>query len=156
MSIYRGQHKSARFFVRLPLAIACLGWLAVGCEDNKLAQCEQIFQIARDVNQNSLMVNYVDRPAPVTTTSWLQAARKFDRAADNLTSLSLSHSQLIDYQNQLAMVYRIYSRATYDAVRARENSNFTDLKSARSDAMKAGAVQQKLIEQINGFCLPSQ
>ena len=137
-------------------AIALLGLFTFGCEDNKLAQCEQIFQIARNVNQGNLQASYIDSEAPIEIKSWLQAAGKFDRAADNIAALKITHSQLIGYQNQLATVYRIYSHATYDAVRARENQNLSALKSARDDAIKAGVIQQELIQKINNFCLRAE
>ena len=157
MSICRGQNESAYSNNYLLWgAIALIGLFTFGCKDNKLAQCEQIFQIARDVNQGDLQTSYIDSEVPLEIKSWLSAARKFDRAADNVTALKISHSQLINYQNQLATVYRIYSHATYDAVRARENQNFTALKSARNDATKAGEVQQELIQKINNFCLQAE
>ena len=157
MSIRRN-HKDSAYSNNYLLwgAIALLSLFTFGCKDNKLAECEQMFQIARNVNQSNLQASYTDSEASLEIKSWLQAARKFDRAADNITALKITDSKLIGYQNQLATVYRIYSHATYDAVRARENQNFTALKSARNDAIKAGVIQKELIEKINNFCVQAE
>ena len=157
MLIFRGQNSSnCSNKSLLLLAIALLNLFMFGCENNKQSQCEQIFQIARNVNKEGLQTSYVEREAPLEISSWLAAARKFDQTAEQIETLNITNSQLINYQNQLATVYRIYSHATYDAVRARENKNFIALKSARNDAIKAGQVQKELIQKINNFCLSTE
>lgn len=135
------------------LAIACLSFFTVGCEENKSAQCEQIFQIAQDVQESNQSASYINHEASFEMKSWLKAANKFNQAADHLAALKINQGELIDYQNQLATIYRIYSQATYDAVRARENQNLAALESARNDAIKAGKIQQELIQKINAYCL---
>jgi hypothetical protein len=137
------------------LVIVMLSLFAVGCEENKSAQCEQIFRVVKDVkqsNQNASDVN--ERSGEMK--NWLEAANKFNQAADHIAVLKINHSELITYQNQLVTIYRIYSRATYDALRARENKDLPALKSARQDAIKAGVLQQKLIQKINTYCLNPQ
>lgn len=135
------------------LAISLLSLFTVGCEENKAAQCEQIFQIAQDVSENNQNASYIGDQQSFEMKSWLQAANNFSQAADNITALKINHRELINYQNQLATVYRIYSQATYDAVTARENKNLSALKSARNDATKAGEIQHELIKKINTYCL---
>ena len=130
-----------------------LSLLVFGCESNKFAQCEQIFQIARDVNANNLELSRRDREQLGEVESWLQAAATMDRAADKLEALNIDNSKSIQYQSQLATIYRIYSQATYDAVSARENQNLASLKSARSDAEKAGQMQRNLVREIDAFCV---
>ncbi|MEL6581707.1 MAG: hypothetical protein AAFQ14_18340 [Cyanobacteria bacterium J06621_12] len=123
-----------------------------GCEENPSAQCEQIFQIAQDVNTSNQKASYVNKGESFEMKSWLKAASKFNGAADNLTALEITHGELSQYQNQLARIYRIYAQATYDAVRARENKNLSALESARNDAVKAGRIQQELIQKVNSYC----
>ena len=83
----------------------------------------------------------------------MQAAEEMYRAAEAIDTLKLDNSELIQYRDRLAAIYRIYSRSTYDAVTARENKNLEALESARSDAVKAGQMQQNLVREINAFCL---
>ena len=151
------QNKSGKYgiFSRSSLSIflsSLLGLLAVGCEENKLAQCEQIFQVAHHVNANNLELSRLDEVQLVGLENWLQAAEEMHRSAEAIETLKLDNSKLIQYQNQLATVYRIYSQSTHDAVTARENKNLEALESARSDAIKAG-MQQNLVREINAFCL---
>ena len=127
--------------------------LLSGCGRAKNAQCQQIFQIANRLTQDVDRLGYFDNQQPTKMKSWLEAASAIDRAANHLEALQINDSQLIKYQNKFVTVYRIYSQATYDAVKARENRNFQALKSAKDDAQKAGQMQQDLIEQIDAYCL---
>ena len=127
--------------------------LLSGCGRAKYAQCEQIFQIANRLSQNINNLSYFNNQQPTEMKSWLEAASAIDRAANHLGALQINDSQLIEYQNKFVTVYRIYSQATYDAVKARENQNLQALKSAKDDARKAGQMQQDLIEEINAYCL---
>ncbi len=124
-----------------------LGLFASGCQEQKVVQCEQIFQIARSVTQSSKDISYANEQG------WLKAASRLTLAADGISALKINQSQLIYYQNQLATVYHIYSQAIYDAVRARENKNIEALNHARTTAIKAGVIQQNLIQEINNYCL---
>jgi transposase-like protein len=141
------------------LVIVLLSFFAVGCKENKSTQCKQIFRITQDVktsNQHLGNVANVNDQSPKIMKKWLQAANEFSQAADHLAMLEINRSELIKYQNQLITLYRIYSQATYDAVRARENQDLPALQSARQDAIEAGIIQQKLIQKINIYCLSNQ
>ena len=137
----------------LALVNIMLSLLIFGCESNKFAQCQQIFQIARDVTANNRELSRRDREQLGEVESWLQAAATMERAVDQLKALNIDNSKLIQYRSQLATIYRIYSQATYDAVNARENQNLARLKSARSDAEKAGEMQRNLVREIDAFCV---
>ena len=146
-------NKPSKTNLLLILLSILVGWTILGCEENKIAQCEQIFQIAHNLTQSNKNVSYLDAQQPVEMKSWLQAATKMEHTANNIKALKINNSKLIQYQHQLATIYGIYSQATYDAVRARENKNLEALKSARNDATKAGELQQNLIQEINSYCL---
>ncbi len=150
-NIWRKEHGKSN--LQLILVSILAGLALFGCEENSKAQCEQIFQIARNVTESNKNISYLDAQQPVEMKSWLQAASKMESAANNIKALKISNSQLIQYQDQLATIYRIYSQATYDAVIARENQNLESLKSARIDATKAGELQQNLIQEINAYCV---
>ena len=130
-----------------------LSLLFSGCGNNKYTQCEQIFQIANRLDRDIDNFNYFENQQPTEMKSWLEAASAIDRSANHLEALHINDSELIEYQNKFVTLYRIYSQATYDAVKARENQNLQALESAKNDAQKAGQMQQDLIEQINTYCL---
>ena len=130
-----------------------LGLFLSSCGENKYTQCEQIFQIARSVTENSKDNYNTEGGQPTEMKSWLEVSSMMDTAADRIKAIEIDNSELIEYQNKFATVYRIYSQATYDAVRARENHNLEALKSARDDAATAGKIQQQLIREINAYCL---
>lgn len=138
------------------LVIVLLSFSTMGCEENKSTQCQQIFHIAQDIKTTNQHLGKVNEHSPEIMKEWLQAANEFNQAADRLAVLELNRSELIKYQNQLITLYRIYSQATYDAVNARENQDLPALQFARQDAIKAGIIQQKLIREINTYCLSNQ
>lgn len=133
--------------------LAVLALLVSGCGENKFSQCEQIFRIVEGVNQSSNSVSYTNEEELTRMKTWLETASIMDRAANKIQALHVNDSDLIEYQNKLVTVYRIYFQATYDAVRARENKNLSALESARLDAQKAGKMQQDVIEDLNAYCL---
>ena len=134
------------------LAIFCSVCLVAGCSQSRLNQCEQIFQIVREVNSKSRTIGHTNESEPIQLKNWLEAANLMNRAADKIEALHVNSGELIQYQNQLATVYRIYSQATYDAVAARENKNLSGLESARDRAFRAGKIQDESLEKLNKYC----
>ena len=124
-----------------------------GCSKSKLTQCEQIFKIAARVNESISQVNYVNSGDSGQIKTWLEAAEIMNQAANNIEALHINDGRAIAYQTQLATVYRIYSQATYNAVRARENKSLEALKLARLETQKADIMQQEAIANINAYCL---
>lgn len=137
--------------------IFCLGILvsslAVSCGETKYAQCEQIIQIANGVvNEKTKLIDTSDS-TKIESKTWLQAARMIYQAAQKLEGVNLQDPKLIEYQSDLAQVYRIYSQATYDAVQAWESKNLQALQVAHTDAEKAGQWEEKLGKIINNYCV---
>ncbi len=129
-----------------------------GCSNanTKYTQCEQIFKIAHQVNQKAQSIksiNTVANDIPQDIKNWLEAADLMEQAAQKIQSLNVNNAELIKYQTGLANIYQIYSQATYDAVQARESKNINALISARDRALMAEAIQHKLIQDINSYCL---
>lgn len=127
--------------------------LMFGCGENKYTQCEQIFQIAHRVVETNNNAVYISNEQPSEMKSWLQAADIMAQAAQQIKALPLNDIKLIEYQTGLVNIYRIYSQATYDAVKARESKNIEALQTAHSHAAKAGEIQKKLIKEINAYCV---
>jgi hypothetical protein len=129
-----------------------LSLLFSGCGDSRYTQCEQIFQIAQSINQSN-SGSYFDSQQPTEMKNWLDASRMIGEAADRLADLHINDRKLSEYRDKLVIVYRIYSQATYDAVKAREHKSFSALQSAKDEADRAGQIQQDAIEQINAYCV---
>ncbi len=126
--------------------------LAVSCSDNKSAQCEQIIQFANGVVQAKTKLVNTTNAEDMESKTWLQAARMITQAAQQLESIPLRDPKLINYQANLAQIYRIYSQATYDAVKAWENKNIKALQTAHTDAERAGKLEKKLGNSLNTYC----
>ena len=126
--------------------------ITVGCGETKYAQCEQIIQIANRVVSEKTKLIDTESSANIESKTWLQAARTIAQAAQKLENVDLQDPKLINYQTDLAQIYRIYARTTYDAVKAWENKNIKALQIAHTDAEKAGQLEEKLGSAINNYC----
>ena len=132
----------------------------VSCNNAKYTQCQQIIEIANQVNRqtqeiinDSSDLREAQSDRRIEPDIWSQAATIMTQAAAQIDTLSLKDSQLVDYQNSLVEMFRLYSQATYDAIEARENKNLQALKSASESAKKAGLLKDKLEMEINSYCL---
>lgn len=137
------------FFACVSLAI-----FISSCSQNSLNQCQQIFQIAREIDRSS--ENIARNQDELDLKSWLEAAQMMEIAADRIQALHIDNSDLIEHQDRLATIYRIYARSTYDAVRARENKNLQALEAARLNALQTDKMHQDSIAALNNYCLNRQ
>lgn len=135
------------------LMLAILAWFIVGCDNRqKYTRCQEIIAIANGVARQTQKVAETSQETTVEIKTWLQTADIMTVAANQIEAVPVKDPQLIGYQGNLASVFRIYSQATYDAVRARENKNLSALKIARDNAQKAGQLNQDLVTKINNYC----
>lgn len=125
-----------------------LATILSSCGQTQGTQCEQIFNIARQVN--GFAEEIADNSNKET---WLEIANLMDTSARQLKTLSIEDIELIKYKNNLAEVYQIYGGAILDAVQARENKNLAALKNARDRARSAGKLQQETVARINAYCI---
>ena len=133
--------------------VSFLAWLIVGCNSNKSVQCGNMIAIANGVTNQAKKITNSSEGTIVELKNWLQTADIMTIAAQEIEALPIKDPQLIDYQGNLASLFRIYSQATYDAVKARENKNLSALKIARQNAQQADELNQDLVTKINGYCL---
>ena len=135
------------------LAIAfCLFWFISGCENRKYSQCQSIIAIANQATGRVQEITNDSTTEKQYTANWLQAADIMKVAAKEIEALSIDDPQLIDYQNNLATIFRVYARATYDAVAAREKKNISALQAASNNAREIAKVNRDLVTKINSYC----
>ena len=138
------------------VAIMVISSILSSCGETKYTQCEQIFKISHQVNSEAEIIDNINTAAdrlPQEMKSWLEAADLMNKAAQQIQALHINNVELIKYQTGLANIYQIYSQTTYDAVQAQESKNINALISARDRANAAGKIQEKLVSEINSYCL---
>ena len=125
----------------------------VACEPQKYAECEQMIILANNVTKQTQAIakNFSDRDQDLE--NWLEASEIMNQAATNIEALEIKDSQLIEYQGSLADIYRVYSQATSDAVKARKSRDLPALQSARDNAKNATEINNNLVKNINNYCL---
>jgi hypothetical protein len=134
------------------LIASFLVWLTAGCTYQKTTQCQEIIAIANEASHQAKQITYNSKEKVVAMKNWLQAANIMTMAAKQIEALPIKDPQLINYQGNLASIFRIYSQATYDAVQAREKKNLSALKMAHDSAQEAGKLNQVLVTKINDYC----
>lgn len=149
MTIILGDRFSYSIILGLGVVVSSL---VVSCGETKYAQCGQIIQIANGVVEAKTQLIDTRDSSNIETKTWLQAAKMISQAAQKVENVNLQDPKLIEYQSDLAQVYRIYAKATYDAVKAWENKNIQALQVANIDAAKAGQWEEKLGTLINSHC----
>ena len=123
----------------------------VACESRKYTECQQIITLANKVTKQTQAI--AKKSSDQDLANWLEASEIMGQAAENIAALELKDSQLIEYQGSLTDIYKVYSQATYEAVRARENRNLSALQSAREEANNIAEVNYNLVKNINNYCL---
>ena len=144
-----GHKNSKRYLIIFSLFTS----LTLGCNNQKYSRCQEMIAIANSATDKTQNIVRDSQEKVIEMKNWLQAADIMTIAAKEIEALPIKDPQLIDYQGNLANVFRIYSQATYDAVRARENKNLSALELASSAAQKAGNLNQTLVEKINSYCV---
>ena len=130
----------------------CVSLGLVSCNNAKYTQCQQIIEIANQANhQTQEMISQSSQP--IEPKIWLEAASIMNQAAEQINALSLDDPQLVNYQNNLVKIFRIYSQSTDDALEAREKRNLKALEAAVAEAKKAGLLKEELVSGINSYCL---
>ncbi|MBE9169785.1 hypothetical protein IQ238_20405 [Pleurocapsales cyanobacterium LEGE 06147] len=130
-----------------------ISFLAVSCSQSKYYQCEQIIKIANNVAQQTHQLINDQTSHQIEAKTWMQAAEVMAKAARQLEDLSIKDTKLINYQVDLARIYRTNSQVTYDIIQAIENKDITAAQAAQKKARTAGELERKLGSNINDYCL---
>ena len=132
--------------------LCCIGLGLVSCNNAKYTQCQQIIEIANQANhQTQEMISQSSQP--LEPKIWLEAASIMNQAAEQIKALPLDDPQLVNYQNNLVKIFRIYAQSTDDALKAREIKNLKALETAVAEAKKAGLLKDELVTGINSYCI---
>ena len=125
----------------------------VACKSQKYAECEQMITLGNNVTKQTQAIAQNSSDRDQDLKNWLEASNIMKQAAVNMEALEIKDPKLLEYRGSLVNIYRVYSQATYNAVKARENKNLKALQSARGDVEKNAEVNSKLVKDINNYCL---
>lgn len=151
-----------RHTVMLPVS-AAIALLLTNCAESRVSQCNRLIQV---INQgHSLVTNFDDQNAAAAT----QLASSLDGINQQLEAVELADEQLQEYQGRFVQVYRDLSQAFREMAEALNVANNAQpnqvdkLQQANAKAESAGKVAQraaenadKLADEINNYCKPSQ
>jgi predicted metal-dependent hydrolase len=129
---------------------SCLIFLLASCTENKLSQCQRIFQVANGVKQETQEMTKSGKV--IDKKTWFLAANKLEEAAKNMESMTLSDKQLKEYQTGFAEVYRDYAGATREIIKVLDTKDRVAAKSAQEKVKRASKLEQELGTKINSYC----
>ena len=132
------------------LLAAALGVLAVGCSENKVAQCNQLIEVANQAVTDVQAIT--ENASPDDPEAFLRIADTADQAKANLEAIALTDEQLQTYQEQFVMLYTNTSESTRNLVNA---VNAQDNQAAQQsyDALQQAITEEpNLVNEVNSYC----
>lgn len=127
--------------------------LSVACGETKYSQCEQIITIANSVAQQTHQLIELKTSQQIEAKTWMQGAEIMAKAAQKLEALPIKDAKLINYQADLAKIYRTNSQVTYDMIQAWQNKDLVAAQTAQTKVQTVGELERKLGNEINFYCL---
>lgn len=138
-----------RCALMFPLS-AAISFLAVSCAPTKSSQCSQIIQIANEAGSEASKLT--DAGENKNRSALLQAADTMEQAAQDMKALETQDKQLQEYQAGFIRMYRAYSQATREMLKARKDHSLSAAKVAREEVQQAGRLEKQLVTGINNYC----
>jgi oligoendopeptidase F len=142
-------HFPMRYFLIVPLTTA-VSFLAIGCTESKVSQCNKIIQIANEaVSEAKSVTNGGQSSDP---QAMLEAATAMEKASQDMASINVRDETLQDYQAGFVNMYQDTSQATRDFVTAFEKKDRSAAEAALTNLQQATTPEQQLVEDINTYC----
>ncbi|MGK7929248.1 MAG: hypothetical protein AB4290_29085 [Spirulina sp.] len=123
--------------------------VASGCGTSKIAQCNQIIDIANTLEE--VRVGADDDKADKTQTM-LQIADALEQANQNMQALELSDTTLQKFQLGFITMYSDTSNVMRTFAEARDKGDISAVKTARADLQRTAQLEEELVNGINGYC----
>jgi hypothetical protein len=127
-----------------------LGLLITSCSENKVAQCNQLIEIANQAVSGVRAVS--ETPKPDSIESMNKIADIANTARSQMEKLQLGDDQLKGFQGQFVTMYTETNQATRDLVTAAEAKDADAAKKAFSALQTATAKEAPLVNSVNTYC----
>lgn len=133
----------------IAIAVA-LGTLATSCGASKVAECNELIEVANNAVEEVQTVAAAAQPEDVT--AMLQIADTADQARSAMETLELSDEQLQGFQQRFITMYNETSTATRSLVSAVEAQDQAAAESAYNNLQAATGQETSLVNEVNAYC----
>lgn len=132
-------------------AIAALvALLAVGCSDNRAAQCNRLTEVTnKTVGQVQTIVSSGSQP---DAGALLKVAESFDQGQEEMAAIPLSDEQLQTFQQRFVELYKDVSLSARSLAEALDQQDFSTAQKARSEFQAATEREMPLVQDVNTYC----
>ncbi|MBP0016132.1 MAG: hypothetical protein J7647_01090 [Cyanobacteria bacterium SBLK] len=125
-------------------------FLGSGCGASKIAQCNQIIEVANALEEVRVSA---DNEQADTTQTMLQVVDAMEQASKDMQSLELSDETLEKLRGEFIKMYAETSSATRTFLEAFNKKDRETLDKAIAELHRATQPEQELVNQINSYCL---
>ncbi|MGK7914175.1 MAG: hypothetical protein AB4038_01295 [Prochloraceae cyanobacterium] len=130
-----------------------VSFLSASCSNPKFSECKQLNKIATEISHQ--VIELSDNRTTKNPEKVLEVADVFEEGAQVMESLELKDTKLQEYQRNFAQFYRNQAQVTRDFIAARDRKDISAAELAQQNVQKLGKTEEKLVTQINNYCLPN-
>lgn len=129
---------------------AALGVFAIGCSQNKIAQCNQLIEVANEAVTEVQAIT--ENASPDDPAAFLRIADTADQAKTNLQAIEVTDGQLQTYQERFVTLYTNTGDSTRNLVEAVNAQDNQAAQQAYDALQQAIAEEPNLVNEVNGYC----
>ncbi|NJO73828.1 MAG: hypothetical protein HC833_08780 [Leptolyngbyaceae cyanobacterium RM1_406_9] len=129
---------------------AALGIAAIGCSQNKVAQCNQLIEVANQAVTDVQAIT--ENASPDDPAAFLRIADTAEQARTNLEAIELTDEQLQTYQESFIAIYTSTSESTRNLVEAVNAQDNQAAQQAYDALQQAVSEEPELVTEVNNYC----
>jgi mevalonate kinase len=135
---------------RAVIGLAALGIAAIGCSQNKVAQCNQLIEVANQAVTDVQAIT--ENASPDDPAAFLRIADTAEQARTNLEAIELTDEQLQTYQESFIAIYTSTSESTRNLVEAVNAQDNQAAQQAYDALQQAVSEEPELVTEVNSYC----
>ncbi|WP_446406006.1 hypothetical protein [Coleofasciculus sp. C1-SOL-03] len=144
-------YRPRREVLRLSVT-AVISLFAVSCGQSRVAQCNQMIQVANQAVSDAKVVTHGLQEDNPQAETMRQAAAVMDKAATEMNAIEVTDETLQDYQDSFANMYRDMSQAMRDFAVAFEQKDRQAAEAAQMKLQQATTPEKQLVDDLNAYC----
>jgi predicted Fe-Mo cluster-binding NifX family protein len=130
--------------------VAALGVIVTSCGASKVAQCNELIDVANRAVEDVQAIASTAQPDDVN--SMIQIAETAERAQTEMEALELSDEQLQGFQQRFITMYSQTSSSTRELVNAFNAQDNAAAETAYQDLQTATGQETSLVNEVNAYC----
>ncbi|MFP4099924.1 MAG: hypothetical protein ACLFWZ_04915 [Coleofasciculus sp.] len=151
MNLRAFMYRPQRNFLRLSVT-AVISLLAVSCGQSKVAQCNQMIQVANQAVSDAKVVTSAVQEDNPQAEAMRQAAAVMDKASEEMNAIDVTDETLQDYQASFVSMYRDTSQAMLNFAVAFEQKDRQGAETAQMSLQQATTPEKQLVDNLNAYC----